>query len=372
METKDCQFCYSQIPAKAQKCRYCMEWQEKEPTSTTDRVPGAIRDLSKSYPLAKKPFQLRLVEKIPIHYTVSILIFGIICFVLIQMSWYKLNEDKIYLFSFLAFTIQMVFSWAGLIWILNIINDNYYSFIHISTLEKDAAVQKFIRFHKIIFHTRNSLIAGILFGLIASIGDYFVGLPFETFEAKIIFAGFEFLNMFFAGAAIYSIIMLAIFMYQISAKSSNVSLHLDKILGVKNIGAFHLKTSILAIVPLFLGIVAKLVGVWHWHILVVIWYGFFAIVIVVYIYWPMLNIHRLMKDDIDSQVNVIEEKIMSTLIEIDHNPRARDIKRLNELKQLEKSILSQNTWPFDMKSVSAALFAIIIPVILMMIETFLK
>ncbi|MBN1184155.1 MAG: hypothetical protein JXB49_17825 [Bacteroidales bacterium] len=371
MEKKKCQFCLSDIPKDARKCLHCLEWQEEQHAILPSPVmQNSYLNFLIRFPNAKKAFQLSLVEKIPFHYGVSILIIGVICFVLMQLSWYNYNEDGIYLVSFLLFTLQMIISWAGLIWVYRMISKNYIYFIKLSSLDQASSEQNFIKHHDRIFHKWYSLLFGILVGLIAAAGDYIVGTPFKTEEAKLIFAGFEFLNMFFAGAAIYSMLMFALFIHQISSYTVDKAISLDKNNTINNIGSIHLRTSILAIVPLFFGVIAKLFGSWSWDTLIIIWYVSFSIAIIIYIYWPMMNIHRLMKGDLESQLRLIQNKIQKTLIEINHNPSSINFSRLNEYRALEKSISGENTWPFDTKSLAAAFFAIIFPIILIIIDKF--
>lgn len=70
----------------------------------------------------------------------------------------------------------------------------------------------------------------------------------------------------------------------------------------------------------------------------------------------------------ENQLILIHEKINKMLLEISKNPSARNFLRLNEYKTIEKSILTQDTWPFDSKSISAAFFAIFLPILLMIVE----
>lgn len=368
METKECQFCCSQIPAKASKCKFCTEWQEEDRQDDVQDSSMPFLDFIDRFPGASKPFQLKLVEKLPLHYIVSVIIICALIFASIQFSWYRLDEDRVYLLSFLAFTIQMTISWAGLIWIYRIISDNYPSFIRISSLNRENAESKYISHHGKIFSNGYSILVGVIVGGAAAAGDHMVGTPFVSTEARVIFAIFEFVNMFFAGSAVYSMLMYAIFVQKISGQTEKDSLRLEKSEAVVSIGKIHLRTCILAIVPLFLGVIAKLFGDWSWEIRVVLWYSSFAIAIIVYIYWPMLNIHRLMQEDIERQTNLIQKKLQDTLVEINTNQSVRSVIRLNELRELERSVSNESTWPFDPKSISAVFFAIVFPILLMIVD----
>lgn len=363
---KTCQYCQSEIPQLAQKCKYCLEWQEEEVSVSSSPHPDI--SFESKFPHAKKPFQFKIVERIPLNYAVSAFIIGAIIFGIVQLTWYKLDEDKIYLWSYLAFSLQLIISWAGLIWVYKLINDHYSSFVNISSSTRNEAEVRFIKFHSLVFHNGYAALTGVGLGLIASIGDYLVGTPFKSFEAKMVFAVFEFINMFISGAAIYSIVMFAYFLHITSKDPNKEILRLDKNNGVSNIGNVHLKSALLAIVPLFLGVIAKLFGSWSWDFLIILWYGSFAVIIIIYIYWPMLNIHRMMREDVESQVSIIQKKIQTILVEINSNPSSRNLYKLNELRKLEKSVSDQNTWPFDSKNISAIFFAIILPIILMAID----
>ncbi len=366
--TKECQFCCSQIPEKATKCKYCMEWQEEENNNISESSSRNDLYISDSQKVLRKPFQLKIIENIPFHYVVSVFIICVLLFGVVQFFWYRLDENKIYLLSFLTFAVQMMISWAGLIWIYKIINNNYASYIQISPESKENASNMYIKHNNRIFNNTNSILVGIVVGAVASAGDYMVGTPFVTFQAKMVFAVFEFINMFFAGAAIYSMLMYALFVHKISEEVNESSLRLDCSDSISRIGKIHLKTSILAIVPLFLGVIAKLFGNWSWELMIILWYGSFALAIVVYIYWPMLNIHRIMKKDLERQTTLIQKKLQETLIDINTSQSVRSVVRLNELRELEKSIMNEPTWPFDPKSISAAFFAIVFPILLMIID----
>jgi hypothetical protein len=368
METKECQFCLSQIPEKAQKCKNCLEWQTVVETAveSTNELPQI--EFEKKFPNAQKPFQLLIVEKLSFYNAVSVLIFTAIIFFIIQVAWIYLKEENIYLISLLVFILQLAIIWYGLIWIYKLISRNYLSFIKLSSLPTVEAEEEFLKAHTKIFKNRNAILVGALVGLIAGIGDFMIGTPFNTMEAKYLYFALEFLNMFFAGAAIYSVVQFAIYLYKMTSYPINTKLNIERSNAISDIGRIHLKSTVLAIVPLFLGVVYKLIGVWNWDVLIIAWYVVFAVIIVIYIYWPMVNIHDLMKRDINYQVSLIQDGIENQLLEINHNPSSRNFLKLNELRDLEDSISSQNTWPFDMKSLSAAFIAIIFPILLILFD----
>jgi hypothetical protein len=365
METKECQFCISKIPIDARKCKFCLEWQDDLDKSIENET--IAQNTSTSTSNLRKPFQFKLVENIPIHYSVSVLIFCTLIFASVQISWYILNENRIYLLSFLAFSIQMYFSWFGLIWVYKIFNDKIG--IISSLYPKNA---KYLKIENNIFNNKLSLIAGLITGITASIGDWIIGTPFKTIEGKIVFFIFELINMSFAGAAIFSMLTFAFFIYTVSLNEKEIVSKLKNTNNLMELGSLHLKTSLLAIFPLILGVIAKLIGDWSWGTPVLIWYSSFAILIMIYIYLPLVNVRAMIKMDIQKQVNTLQSKILLINQEIKYKPNLRKYIELNELRSLEKSILNQNTWPFEPKNISAIFFAIIVPIILMIVNKIWK
>lgn len=369
MKTVECKYCLSNIPKKAQKCKFCLEWQDKidkdKPVEKGNQIISFVDEL-----LLKKPFQLLLVKNIPLPYYVSVFVIGAALFALIQFFWYRLNEDEIYLLSFLAFTIQFIISWSCLIWIFNVINEKYDYFIKVSSLKKESAQEKFYEFNSKMFNNKKAILTGVLAGVIAAVGDYVVGTPFKSEEAKYLFAGFEFFYMLFAGAAIYSMMYFALFLHQLTSNPKRNLMNINQKRSIHKIGGIHLKTSVLAIIPFFLGVVAKLIGNWSWELPIVLWYASFAIAIIIYIYWPVLNVHGFMSYDIENQLSIVQNKIRNKLADIERDPSSSNFAKLNELRVLENSIAGQNTWPFDTKSLSAIFAAVIAPIILMVIDKF--
>ncbi len=370
MKTVECKYCLSEIPEKALKCKYCLEFQNKVEISNSPEEKPKTNRLIVDYSKLKVPFQLKMVKTKHLPYPAVIFVIGVLMFAIIQFLWYRLDEDKIYLLSFLSFTIQMIISWACLIWIYNVINVNYDYFVKISSYKKEEAEAKFYDFNKRIFNNKKAILIGVFVGLFASVGDYIIGTPFKSIEAKFIFAGFEFINMFFAGAAVYSMMIFAYFLHHLTVSPKQTIMTINQKRSIGKIGSIHLKTSVLAIFPFLLGVVAKLFGDWSWEFLVIMWYLVFAIAIIVYIYWPMWNVHNYMDFDMENQLSIVQEKIRSKLSEIKIDPSSSNFAKLNELRALESSISGQNTWPFSTKSLSAVFAALIAPIILMLIDKF--
>lgn len=380
-KTKKCKFCLRDIPFAAIKCSECLEWQTTRKTEHKiyeDQYLKPEKFLNVFGEL-KRPFQYTILSFTKLPYSFSIFIICIIFFSLIQVYWLYIGAEKQYLLSFLAYCLQMMVSWFSVVWIYHVIKRDHNFFIEISRINKelnektyDEGVIEYKKFNKKIFHIKYSILWGIIVGLASVIADFTIGLPFMNKGTQTVFSSLAFFNMFFGGAALYSMYQFGKFTYKISKKYiSNKFMTIEQKRAVNQIGAIHLRSAILAILPLGFGILAKLFGDWEINKYVIAWYILFTIFIVIYIFWPMENIHYLLKKDRDVQIIAIQMKIREKLDEVNDNLSSSTLAKISDLRELEKKTSLQRTWPFDTKGIWLVFLAVLFPIILMIIDKLL-
>ena len=71
MKMKECQYCLSEIPESAKKCRYCHEWLEniEDIVKNIGSAKNPIVELNEE--VIKRPFQEMLLRFLPFHYSVA-------------------------------------------------------------------------------------------------------------------------------------------------------------------------------------------------------------------------------------------------------------------------------------------------------------
>jgi hypothetical protein len=379
-KTKTCKFCLSAIPEKAIKCSHCLEWQ------TTRKTEHKIYEdqyldpdtFTKVFGMLKRPFQYKLVSFTRLPYYFTIFILCAFVFMAMQGLWLVLAEDKAYLLSFLFYALQMMTSWMSVVWIYTVIKRDHNFFIEISRINKKLSkknyakgVLKYKAFNKKIFHTRYGILFGILVGGLTVVAELYIGLPFNTLGAKIAFCVLAFFNLFFGGAALYSMYQFGRYTYKISKKYVHHKfMTIEQKRAVNQIGIIHLRSAVLAIVPLSLGILAKSYGNWEVNTAVIGWYILFGLLIFVYIFWPMENIHNLLKKDREIQIIAIQMKIRKKLDEVNVNLSSSNLVKISELRELERKTSLQRTWPFDTRGVWLVFIAILFPIILMLLDKY--
>jgi hypothetical protein len=378
---KKCKFCLSEIPSQAIKCSACLEWQTSRKTEHKiyeDQYlePKAFMNV---FGKLKLPFQYSIINFTRLPYFFTIFILSVIFFSTIQAYWLYVDAEKVYLLSFLAYSLQMMVSWMCVVWIYHVIKRDHNFFIEISRINKklnkktyDKGVSEYKAFNEKIFNRKYSIFWGIVVGLSSVIADFIIGLPFQDLGSQIAFSILAFFNMFFGGAALYSMYQFGRFTYRISKKFiSKKFMTIEQKRAVNQIGVIHLRSAILAILPLGLGILAKFFGDWEINIFVIAWYAVFALLITVYIFWPMENIHYLLKKDRDIQIIAIQMKIRKKLEEVSENLSSSNLVKISELRELEKKTSLQKTWPFDTKGIWLVFLTVMFPFILMIVDKLL-
>ncbi|WP_299210662.1 hypothetical protein [uncultured Dokdonia sp.] len=380
-KSKKCKFCFSEIPAQATKCAACLEWQTTKKTEHKIYEDQYLdqKTFTNVFGVLKRPFQLNLVNFTRLPYYFTVFIITAIFFTTIQAYWIYINGENQYLLSFLAYSLQMMISWMCVIWIYTVIKRDHNFFIEISRINKkltnktyNKGVLEYKKFNEKIFNKKYSIFWGLLVGISSVIADLIIGLPFEDYRAQIAFSFLAFFNMFFGGAALYSMYQFSRYTYKISKKYIRSKfMTIEQKRAVNQIGVIHLRSAILAILPLGLGILAKFFGDWEINNMVIGWYTFFGILIIIYIFWPMENIHNLLKKDRDIQIIAIQMKIRKKLDEVNVNLSSSNLLKISNLRELEKKTSLQKTWPFDTRGIWLVFLATLFPIILMIINEYL-
>jgi len=367
MKTKLCSYCKSDIPEEALKCKYCMEW-------VADSIdPKKIEqiqqiDNEKMYSGSKRTLQEIASNIFPFNKYVNVLIVTSILFGLVQYTWSYLNEEPIYIYAILLFAIQGIITWGGIVWFKESFI-NYFPVFQNLTQEDDVITEAIYRqSFTNMFSIKKVLFIGLIVGAIASIGDYVMGTPFKSEGGKITYAIFEFFVSFWAGAALVTIYYFSNFIRRLGRLPMDENFKYDEKYGVSLVGRLHLKTILLAITPYILGIGARMIGDWEWHLGNYLWFGGFGLIIILYIYWPLFNIHLIMDDDKENQLDKIRAQLKVASFEATSHPSSLNLNRFFELTQLENSLKDKPTWPFDTKNIIGVFLAVIFPLIMMIID----
>lgn len=364
-----CPYCYSDIPKQALKCKYCQEW-----VSTQEDVffQQNLKNEKKSpQHIAPdiKPFQSFVNKILPFNYVTNVMLCSSLLFTVIAFIHLQISDENIYLISFGLYAIQMAFSWAGLLWFHKLYKNFYGPFINLVEREEDEVHEIYVTYFRNIFNNPRAIAMGIVIGLIGGLGDLFlVGTPFSHEIMQYTYGIFVCIVLFWSGAAIYSILNFAIFVNNLGKLPLSNDYKYNENTGLANLGKIHIKTSLLAIVPFALGIAARLIGNWDLGILTLLFYGFFAVIIFLFLLWPLNNIHQLMLFDKKTQLNKVQSQLNKVMNVVTHNPSSPNMRRYFELRELERTIKKKNTWPFETMDLTGAFAAVILPIIITIIE----
>lgn len=371
METKECFYCKSHINSAALKCKYCLEFVHHVGDEKLEDSVEEVNGTDSKYDPDFIILQESLSKITPASKYVNILIVSSLLFGILQYIWTTLNEDSIHVIAFLIFALQGLVLWGGVVWFKENFAKYFPVFQNLTIDHNDDTKNIFDQYFNSMFNVKKALFIGLIVGVVASVGDYVMGTPFKTEGGRIAFGIYEFFISFWSGAAVTTIFYFSSFIRKMGSMDLDEHLMYDNKEGVASIGKLHLKTLLLAIVPYVLGITYRIVGNWEWYVGNYLWFGAFAIVIILYVYWPLQNIHQRMANDKERQLMKISSQLKSTLAKVTDNPSSLNLNRYFELTQLENSIKGNPTWPFDIKNIVGVFFAVIFPIVIVILEKIL-
>lgn len=327
-----------------------------------------MTNMAKTDELKRISFQAKFAShRLIKNYWIFYLLIAIFTLILVQLSWNRLGEDPIYIISFMLYALQMAFSGAGIAWV----EDLFYTFkkeLRILTDWNESKIENYIKLSaQKIFEPKGPFIFGLFACVIATIGDFFlIGLPFKTFHGKVTYIIFEFFYLFWSLAAVYIILRFAFFIHKLGNEKLRIQLIQNKNSGLMRLGKIHIRTALFAVIPYMLGIIARFFGEWEINLLLISWISIFAGSIIVYLFWPIYNIHITIKTEKENKLLEINQSMNLLLAEKSlSREQARELRDLIQIRDFLEDI---NTWPFELKKIIGLFSAILLPLLTIIVE----
>ena len=317
-------------------------------------------------------FQAKLVQQCKVkNYWIFYLSIAILSLILVQLSWSRLGENPIYILSFMLYALQMAFSAAGIVWVEDLFHSFEKELQILTTWEKNKIKDYISASAQKVFEPKGPFIFGLITCIIATIGDFFlIGLPFSTFHGKVTYIIFEFFYLFWSLSAVYIILRFALFIHELGKEKLRIQLIQNKNSGLMRLGKIHIRTALFAVIPYMLGIIARFFGNWEINLLLISWVSVFAGSIIVYLFWPIYNIHSTLKTEKENKLLEVNKRMNSLL----GNPELkREItEELRDLIQIRDFLEDVNTWPFELKKIIGLFSAILLPLLTIIIEIMVR
>lgn len=372
-----CRFCRSEIPEGSLKCRFCREWLSgSEISSLNTSAPPANENGSAPIPASQElppaGFQSRLASNVPgVSYWIFYLSASMLLYFAIAIYWTFSNEDRIFLISFFFNAMQMFFSSAGLVWFEKLLDRFRFEIPLITGWTKARSEEYYLAARARVFSPTLPIAIGLTICCIAVTGDrYLIGTPFKTSGGELAYLAFEFCFLFWSASAIVYFIKFAAFIREFGDLDLRILIIQEENSGIRLLGKFILQTAFFAVIPYICSILARRIGGWNFGSLLAMWFGLFGLAILVYLFWPIYNIHRAMVREKDRKLSLISFELNELLS--GQRLEQERIHKLRNLMEIRTYLHDINTWPFDMNKVIGLLSAVIIPLASVLVDRMLK
>ncbi|MEW6711046.1 MAG: hypothetical protein AB1403_14560 [Candidatus Riflebacteria bacterium] len=369
----NCPFCLNKINPGAKKCHHCREWltdsRFHEPLVIAEYEPKGGQDCTGIDFLS---FQGRLAGRFPsVNYWFFYLALSIVLFSIIAIYWTYSIEDSIYLVSFFMYAIQMFFSSAGVVWFEGLLERFKHEIPGITGWNREKSEEFFQKAKKHIFADRHSFITAAVICTAAIVGDlYLVGSPFKNETSSYFFVVYEALYLFWTASLMAVFFKFAMFVRGLGDLELHILLIQEENGGIRMLGKLLLRTALFVVIPYFLGIFARQLGGWNFNLALVGWFVCFGLIILWYLFYPIYNIHLAMIKERDRKLSLVAVALNRYLSK--GQIENENIYNIRNLIEIRNHIQSVETWPFDMSKVVGLLSALVIPMVSIIVDRFLK
>lgn len=367
-----CPFCLSEVPAAAQKCRYCCEWLSLKYSSELLGSVEAGEKTAESLSLPAVSFQRRLAEKFAkINPWLFYLFVSILAYSAIAIYWSFSIEDRVYLISFFLQAIQMFCCSAGIVWFEKLLDRFRVEIPMITGWTDEKSDEYFISAKQRICSSGYPVFLALIVCSIAVFGDNFiVSLPFVSTGGKIAYSLYEFFYLFWIASALVMFLRFALFIRDFGNQELHILLIQEENTGIRLLGKILLQTALFAVIPYIMGISARQFGDWNFNSYLIGWFACFGIAILTYLFWPIYNIHSAMAREKDQKLRFFTVELNAMLSK--GSLEKSSVYNIKNLIEIRNHLHSFNTWPFEMNKVIGLMTAVVIPMVSVIIDRILK
>lgn len=368
-----CPFCLSEVPAAAQKCRYCCEWLKLKTSGELLAGSGEGRaSTTKNPPMPAVSFQRRLAERFAkINPWLFYLFVSILSYSAIAIYWSFSNEDRVYLVSFFLQAIQMFCCSAGIVWFEKLLDRFRVEIPAITGWTDEKSDEYFIAAKQRICSSGYPTFIALIVCSVAVFGDNFiVSLPFATTGGKIAYSLYEFFYLFWTAAALVMFLRFALFIREFGSHELHILLIQEENTGIRLLGKILLQTALFAVIPYIMGLTARQLGDWNFNGYLIAWFACFGLAILIYLFWPIYNIHSAMAREKDQKLRFFTVELNAMLSK--GSLEKSSIYNIKNLIEIRNHLHSFNTWPFEMNKVIGLMTVVVIPMASVVIDRLLK
>lgn len=188
---------------------------------------------------------------------------------------------------------------------------------------------------------------------------------------KITFSILIFALGFLAGGMIYTMIRIPIIVYRLGKiEEIKVSVYQHPLTSVKAVGRLLGKISLVIIGIYVFGISYHLFC--EANTLTVLVTCFFGLFVLAFFILPQFNVHKIMSKVKHRRLRRFSVYLEESLQNVTKDPSRKNVQRVRELFDVQKSLNMMGEWPFDTKILLVILIGIVMPIIVVLLQVLWK
>ena len=321
--------------------------------------------------LAVKTFPERILQRIPIPYWISIILFWSFepAFDYLYLMRLPVPEDYLgahlgMLLFFAAVTITLIYS-SHVLWKL---------FPDLALIVGDPT-DKFGEWY--LARLRNALsgwgpvASGIIFVVVWELtvqGIVQSSVTYDEPVLQILWIGYLLIGFFILGYGVWSLLWVAMIPHGLLLFNPKVSLNQIAGIGLQALGSTYFKIALANSACFLILILTVLASPLSGKPEVLAWEVVGALVIFGFFVIPQYGVHKIMAAEKKRSLSMLSQPIDAAIRQSLHNPSSENNGRLKELMDLQAAIRGMNDWPFNVNTMWQLISALLIPLLLAVIE----
>jgi hypothetical protein len=183
---------------------------------------------------------------------------------------------------------------------------------------------------------------------------------------------YEFVGFFFLGVAVWALINVVRIPIELTKYKIKVTLNQVSGRGLQALGTSFFKMSI-SIVGVFIPLaIAVLISPLSGNPFILGWLVVGLMMIFGFFILPQLGVHRIMTHEKNQRLLAFTQHLDDAMEKSLKDPSSENMQRLKELFDLQTHLRNMNEWPFNTNTLWQLITALLIPVVLAIMQMFLK
>ncbi len=325
------------------------------------------------------PFQERMARILPVPYAIAWLIFCQLLFLadFLIVRFYEADANT--LLPSLALIAVICGEAVAVVRASKLLERFARALLTFALVERAKLLQWYNDQLRKVFEPKYMAATGGLFIIILLVPMFVSqGIPWrQSWPGRIMLQLIFVLVAFGGGAMFYCLVRIALLVVAIGRLPLRIAIHQHPAASIGALGTVLFKITLGAVGVFAVGLIAWVLieGIdptARKGLIAIIWPLVFGLFLIGYAIFPQIGVHDLMAKAKFARIRKFSAHVENALQRVTDEPSSENIRRLNELFQVERELNGMREWPFDTKTLLLFLGSVVVPIAITILNVILR